>query len=85
MDGTTFYTFRTIAWGALRIRYQTNIDDKRLEGHKLGDTENPASFLQKEYVRWRMETEKDPETDYFVSHMCRRPNCRHCPLQSDTN
>ena len=72
IDGTTFDTYRSTAWAALRTEYPINIDSKRLQGHLLGNTENPASFLQKENARWRMETEKDPETDYLVSQMFRK-------------
>jgi len=79
IDGTTFDTYRTTAWGVLRTEYPTNIDSKRLEGHKLGDTENPASFLQKENVRWRMETEKDPEMDSWISQMFRNAMLQALP------
>ena len=79
MDGTTFDTYRPNAWNTLRAEYPTHIDSKRLEGHKLNDTENPASFLQKESVRWRLETEKDPETDALVSQMFRKAMLQAIP------
>ena len=79
MDGTTFDPYRTAAWGALRTEYPTHIDGKRLEGHLLGNTENPASFLQNERVRWRMETVKVPETDPLVSQMFRKAILQSLP------
>ena len=70
-DGTTFDTYRKATWEALRSEYPVCVDHRSLRGHAMGDTENPATFLQKQVTRWHLETEKDPETDQLVSVLFR--------------
>lgn len=71
LDGTTFDTYRSNTWAALRSEYPTHVDHKSLRGPTIGDTENPASFLQKQVMRWRLETDRDPEQDPLVSILFR--------------
>ncbi|KAK0145553.1 hypothetical protein N1851_015507 [Merluccius polli] len=70
-DGTTFDTYRKATWEVLRSEYPVCVDHRSLRGHAIGDTENPATFLQKQVTRWHLETEKDPETDQLVSVLFR--------------
>ncbi|KAK0145759.1 hypothetical protein N1851_015333 [Merluccius polli] len=67
MDGSAFDTYKPATWSLIRTEYPTRVDHKSLKGHTIGDTENPASYLQKQVVRWCMETEKHPEEDPLVS------------------
>ena len=70
-DGTTFDVYRTQTWRALRCEYPVRVDHRSLRGHTIGDAENPATFLQKQVMRWQLETEKDPEKDPLVSVLFR--------------
>ena len=79
-DGITFDSYRTSIWSLLRTEYPTRVDPRSLKGHTMGDTENPASYLQKQVVRWRMETEKDPEGDPLISVIFRASIIETLPI-----
>jgi len=70
-DGLAFDTYRQRAWEKLRNEYPTRVDPKNLIGQHMSDTENPATYIQNQVTRWRMETEKDPEVEPVFSVLFR--------------
>ena len=72
-DGTTLDRYRVAMWTTLRREFPAHIDHKNMRGLPINDTENPASYLQAQVDRWRMETDEDPEIHSVFSVMLR--NC----------
>ena len=70
-DGTTLDCYRVAMWTTLRREFPTHIDHKNMRGLPINDTENPASYLQAQVDRWRMETDEDPEIHPVFSVMFR--------------
>lgn len=60
-DGLVFDSYRQRTWEALRNEYPTRIDPKNLKGQIMSSTENPATYIQKQVMRWRMETQKQSQ------------------------
>lgn len=58
IDGRPFDLVRPVVWQALRFSYPLKVDPKTLKGHSLGDTENPAAYLEGQLKKWRLETEQ---------------------------
>ncbi|XP_056441066.1 uncharacterized protein LOC130378202 [Gadus chalcogrammus] len=70
-DGTTLDYYRVAMWTTLRREFPTHIDHKNMRGLPINDTENPASYLQAQLDRWRLETNEDPEIHPVFSVMFR--------------
>ena len=70
-DGTTLDCYRVAMWTTLRMEFPTHIDHKNMRGLPINDTENPASYLQAQVDRWRLETNEDPEIHPVFSVMFR--------------
>ena len=70
-DGITLDCYRAAMWTTLRREFPTHIDHKNMRGLPINDTENPASYLQAQVDRWRMETDEDPEIHPVFSVMFR--------------
>ena len=70
-DGTTLDRYRVAMWNTLRREFPTHIDHKNMRGLPINDTENPASYLQAQVDRWRLETNEDPEIHPVFSVMFR--------------
>jgi len=58
LDGTPFDTHRSQTWAALRSEYPTHMRHESLRSPTIDDTENPASLLQKQVMRGRLETDE---------------------------
>ena len=80
-DGTTLDRYRVEMWATLRREFPTHIDHKNMRGLPIGDTENPASYLQAQVDRWRMETDEDPEIHPVFSVMFRNSVIETLPSQ----
>ncbi|XP_059909428.1 uncharacterized protein LOC132459063 [Gadus macrocephalus] len=70
-DGTMLDRYRVAMWTTLRREFPTHIDHKNMRGLPINDTENPASYLQAQVDRWRLETDEDPEIHPVFSVMFR--------------
>ncbi|KAL1022307.1 hypothetical protein UPYG_G00024970 [Umbra pygmaea] len=71
-DARSFDPYRQQLWKALREEFPAVVNTDLLKGAILGETDNPAEYVQKQVEKWRMETERDPEVDTLVSHMFRK-------------
>nr|XP_054591515.1 uncharacterized protein LOC129155805 [Nothobranchius furzeri] len=70
-DGTEFNTHRNALWNILRAAYPNRIDPKALKGEPLSETESPASFVDRQLRRWKLETEEGPEGTPIMTSLFR--------------
>ncbi|GCC19366.1 hypothetical protein chiPu_0021053 [Chiloscyllium punctatum] len=47
------------------------MDPQALRGDPLGEIENPTAYLEKQFKKWRLETEQDIETHQLLTTMFR--------------
>ena len=80
-DETTLDHCRGALWATLRREFPVRMDPKNMRGLPIGDTENPASYLQAQVDRWRMETDEDPEIHPVFSVMFRNSVIETLPSQ----
>ncbi|XP_059911551.1 uncharacterized protein LOC132460709 [Gadus macrocephalus] len=80
-DETTLDHYRGALWATLRREFPVRMDPKNMRGLPIGDTENPASYLQAQVDRWRMETDEDPEIHPVFSVMFRNSVIETLPSQ----
>ena len=80
-DETTLDHCRGALWATLRREFPVRMDPKSMRGLPIGDTENPASYLQAQVDRWRMETDEDPEIHPVFSVMFRNSVIETLPSQ----
>ncbi|XP_072924035.1 uncharacterized protein [Hemitrygon akajei] len=71
-DGANFDPVYQRVWQALRKLYPPRVDPKALEGELLGDTENPAAYVENQLKRWRLETEQEVENNLFLNSLFRQ-------------
>ncbi|XP_072890403.1 uncharacterized protein [Hemitrygon akajei] len=71
-DGANFDPVRQRVWQALRKLYPPRVDPKALKGELLGDTENPAAYVENQLKKWRLETEQEVENNLFVNSLFRQ-------------
>ncbi|XP_072098369.1 uncharacterized protein [Mobula birostris] len=81
IDGARFDTVRQRVWGALRELYPPKMDPKAMKGDPLGDTENPAAYIENQLKRWRLETEQEVEGNPFMTEMFRNTVLDAMPSQ----
>ncbi|XP_072899088.1 uncharacterized protein [Hemitrygon akajei] len=71
-DGANFDPVRQRVWQALRKLYPPRVDPKALKGELLGDTENPAAYVENQLKKWRLETEQEVENNLFLNSLFRQ-------------
>ena len=80
-DETTLDHYRGAMWATLRREFPVRMDPGNMRGLPIGDTENPASYLQAQVDRWRMETDEDPEIHPVFSVVFRNSVIETLPSQ----
>ncbi|XP_072906899.1 uncharacterized protein [Hemitrygon akajei] len=71
-DGANFDPVRQRVWQALRKLYPPRVDPKALKRELLGDTENPAAYVENQLKKWRLETEQEVENNLFLNSLFRQ-------------
>ncbi|GCC38026.1 hypothetical protein chiPu_0016537 [Chiloscyllium punctatum] len=76
-----FDRVRQNVWQSLRDCYPPKMDPQALRGDPLGESENPAAYLEKQLKKWKLETEQDIETNQLLTTMFRNSIIEAIPSQ----
>ncbi|XP_013879115.1 uncharacterized protein LOC106528484, partial [Austrofundulus limnaeus] len=70
-DGIEFNAYRNAIWTMLRAQYPSRLDPNSLKAESLLEDENPATYVDKQLKRWRLETEEDPNESPVMTTLFR--------------
>ncbi|GCC35900.1 hypothetical protein chiPu_0014389 [Chiloscyllium punctatum] len=67
IDVVRFDRVRQNVWQAFRDCFPPKMDPQALRGNPLGESENPAAYLEKQLKKWRLETKQDRKTNQLLT------------------